>query len=135
MTMAAIEDAERLVPWIAANADAVAFDEGIELAVLRALGAPLPPELAADTPLLRWANTDLPAMPLLDARLDPPTHRHLRCDRCGNSGKDRAYSELWVPAGRSVVVVACCSTCVLTLDRPYGTHSLVWADHPYDREG
>lgn len=104
MTMAAIEDAERLARWIEPNAWALQ-DEAVEAAVLRALGEPVPADLAGDVPLLRFANGRAP-MSLLDAVLDPPipryvAGRHFRCDVAGTQASQP--NTIWIPCGRSVV--------------------------------
>lgn len=125
MNMAAIEDAERLVPWTEPNAAAL-VDERLEAAVLRALTGPVPAELVG-SPLLRFANTDLPAVPLLDAVLDPPKHDHLRCDRC-NRTRLSILDRLWVPSGASVVEVAVCWLCHAEFDNTLWSSSLVWSD-------
>jgi len=99
--MSAIEDAERLTAWTEPNAYAMQ-DERVEAAVLRALAGPVPPELAADVPLLRFAN-GLPAIPLVDAVLNPPIPRRspFICDVTGSRATEP--NTLWIPAGRSVV--------------------------------
>lgn len=127
MIMSAIEDAAALVPWAAPNDAAPAVDEAISAAVRRALDGPVPSELAFGTPLLRFADPDVPTQPLLEAVLEDPLPRHdsQTCDRCG-SDRLSVTDRLWIPAGASVVVVAMCWKCSRVLDRPYGP-SLVWS--------
>lgn len=101
MTMTAIEDAERLVPWAEPNACAMQ-DERVEDAVLRALASPVPADLAHDLPLLRFASGADP-IPLVDALMDPPLPRRggFICDVTNTRATEP--NTLWVPAGRSVV--------------------------------
>lgn len=129
MNMSAIEDAAALVPWAKPNWAAAAVDERVSAAVLRALGGPVPPELAMGVPLLRFAAEGVPAMPLLEAVLEDPLPRHnsRTCDRCGNSGRT-ITDRLWIPSGASVVVVAMCWSCkACAFDRPGHGSSLVWS--------
>lgn len=106
MHMTAMDDAEALVPWIETNADALNW-EPMDEAVQRALGGPVPEDHVEGVPLLRFANTDQLAIPLLDAVMDPPIPRAGRrwhvCDISGT--KMREPNTLWVPCGRSVVQV------------------------------
>jgi hypothetical protein len=103
---AATEDAVALVPWAAPNADALQ-EEWLEAAVLHAIGGPVPDDFAVGVPLLRFAN-GAPAMPLLDAVLNPPIPRRQggrshRCDVFGTTMREP--NTLWVPCGASVVQV------------------------------
>lgn len=103
--MHTFHDADALVPWAAQNNAALAW-EPLEEAVLRGLGGPIPDEYAddPDLPLLRFANTDLPARPLLAAITDPPIPRGKAvCDITGTPLREP--NTLWVPCGRSVVQV------------------------------
>lgn len=126
MTMAAIEDVQRLAPWAQGNRDAIA-DERVEGAVLRGLGGPVAPDLAVGTPLLRYANTDLPALPLIEALIENVRHDHRACDRC-NTHRLSVLDSLWVLCGASVVEVAVCWHCRIELD-PY-RNRLVWREVP-----
>lgn len=128
MHMSAMEDAAALVPWAEANEAALA-DEKTSQVVLRALGQPLPPELAMGVPLLRFAAENVPPMPLLEAMLEDPLPRHdsQSCDRCGNTSRS-VTDRLWIPAGASVVVVALCWSCkACAFDNACAPSSLVWS--------
>jgi hypothetical protein len=127
-----MEDAEALVPWCAPNEAALA-DERTSEAVLRALGQPVPPELAMGVPLLLFAAEGVPPMPLVEAISQDPLPRHdsQSCDRCGND-KRSITDRLWIPAGASIVVVALCWSCKLhaydrPVSRPGVVSSLVWS--------
>lgn len=129
MNMSAIDDAADLVPWAAPNEFAVAVDPKTDDAVRRALHEPIPAEYAADVPLLRFATPGVPPMALLDALLEDPLPRHdsQSCDRCGNS-KRSITERLWIPAGRSVVVVAMCWSCKACAFESHGKpSSFVWS--------
>lgn len=104
MIMSATQDAEALCPWIEPNADALNWGP-LEEAVFRALSVPPPEEYAGlDLPLLKFANTDVPARPLLDAIADPPIPRGKSvCDIAGTPMREP--NTLWVPCGRSVVQI------------------------------
>jgi len=94
-------------------------------AVLRALSGPVPPELAFGVPLLRFADTDVPALPLIQAVINDVRHAAHTCDRCGNS--ERSITDrLLVPAGASVVAVHMCWLCKASFDRTLMRGSLVW---------
>jgi hypothetical protein len=132
MHMSAMEDAAALVPWAEPNEAALA-DERTSEVVLRALGGPVPPELAMGVPLLRFATEGVPPMPLMEAIKEDPLPRHdsLSCDRCGNQ-KRTITDRLWIPSGASVVVVALCWSCKLhaydrPVSRPGVRSSLVWS--------
>ncbi len=114
MIMAAIEDAERLVDWIAPNSWALQ-DPIVEAAVLRALGGPVPDHLLhrqdasghvvlTDLPLLRFAD-GREAMSLLDAVMYPPIPRYTGqtfvCDYFGDKASEP--NTIWIPCGSSVV--------------------------------
>jgi hypothetical protein len=103
--MTTFQDADTLVPWAAPNNAALAW-EPLEEAVLRALGGPIPDEYREDPdlPLLRFANLDVPARPLVTAITDPPIPRGRSvCDITGTLMREP--NTLWVPCGRSVVQV------------------------------
>jgi hypothetical protein len=103
MIMTAIEDAEALVPWIEQNADALNW-EPLDEVVQGAFAGPVPEDYIEGVPLLRFANTDVMAVPLLDAVLDPPIPRGKSiCDITGTAMREP--NTLWVPCGRSVVQV------------------------------
>lgn len=122
---AAIRDGEELVPWAEPNAFAVE-DERVAEAVLRALGGPVPPELAIGVPLLRFADTDVPALPLIQAVISDVRHKPTICDLCANTERS-IFDRLLVPAGASVVAVHICWRCKLDYDRPLRRMStLVW---------
>ncbi|NPC97890.1 hypothetical protein [Nocardioides sp. zg-DK7169] len=107
----AIRDGAELVEWAEPNTAALA-DDDTEYAALAALGGPLAPELAFGVPLLRFANLDLPAVPLIQAVMSPPKHRATDCDRCRNPiGRGMRSYDLWVPMGASVVAVTTCGYC------------------------
>jgi hypothetical protein len=100
----AIDDAARLTAWIEPNEWALQ-DPIVEEIVLRALGTPIPADLAADVPLLRFASGREP-MHLLDAVLAPPVPRYasgrsFRCDYFGDKASEP--NTIWIPCGRSVV--------------------------------
>ena len=123
---AAVRDGAELMPWTAPNVAALE-DERLEAAVVRALAGPVAPELAFGVPLLRFANTGLPAQPLIQAVMNPPRHGHHACDRCSDTERS-VLDRLWVPAGASVVEVAVCWRCRLNLDMPHRERStLVWS--------
>ncbi|WP_193608270.1 hypothetical protein [Nocardioides lijunqiniae] len=127
MFMSAMEDAAALVPWAEAN-EAALLDEKTSQVMLRALGGPVPPDLAVGVPLLRFATDGVPAMPLLEATLEDPLPRHdsQSCDRCGNSTRS-INDRLWIPAGASVVVVALCWSCkACVFDNACAPSSLAW---------
>lgn len=124
---AAIRDGEELVAWAEPNAAAL-NDERVDAAVLRALGGPVPADLAIGVPLLRYANTDLPAVPLIQAVIGDIKHSTDLCDRC-ETPRRPVVDFLLVPAGASVVSVSVCRTCRGAFDhdpRFRNTH-LVWA--------
>lgn len=107
MIMSAIEDATALAPWAEANTAALEW-EPLDEAVRRAFAGPVPEEYQEPAiPLLRFANIDVAARPLLDAVLDPPIPRagraRLVCDVTGTTMREP--NTLWVPCGRSVVQV------------------------------
>lgn len=104
--LGAVSDASSLAPWAEANAVAVSADERVSELVRHALGGSVSPEATMGTPLLRWANTDAPAVPLVEAIAFEDRHT-TRCDLCGAKPL-RPLSYLWVPAGASVVELACC---------------------------
>lgn len=108
----AIRDGSELVPWTEPNANVLAADDRMSDAALAALGGPLAPELAFGVPLLRFANTELPALPLIQAVMNPPKHRATSCDRCEKTipAGTKVYS-LWVPMGASVVAFSTCGLC------------------------
>ncbi|WP_299052161.1 hypothetical protein [uncultured Nocardioides sp.] len=84
-----------------------------------ALGAPVATELLtydATTPLLRWADPDVPAVTILDALFDPPNHKAKACDRCGCSMRGLRVHRLWVPCDQSAVEVQTCGLCHDTLN-------------------
>lgn len=102
-------------------------------AVQTALSAPVPDELLdtnVNTPLLRWADRDVPAVGLLDAMLNPPRHRAKTCDRCSNRlGRGVAVHRMWVPCGQSAVELQFCWHCHNVLNDVYrqgSEHVLVW---------
>lgn len=99
-----MSDAAALAPWIEQNTDALNWPE-LEEVVLRAFSGPIPEEYAGlDVPLLRFANIDVPARPLLDALTDPPIPRGRSvCDITGTAMREP--NTLWIPCGRSVVQV------------------------------
>lgn len=102
MIMSAIEDAVALVPWAEPNADALNW-ERMDEAVQRALSGPVPADFTSQ-PLLRFANTAIPAMLLVEAVLSPPIPRGRSvCDISGTPMREP--NTLWVPCGRSVVQV------------------------------
>ncbi|WP_028652765.1 hypothetical protein [Nocardioides halotolerans] len=108
---AAIDDAERLLPWIACNT--AAYDDpelGIEEKLLAALSNPVPPGLASGVPLLRSLESSVEPQPLIESavKMDKPT-RTSHCEHCGSNagGKHR----LLVPMGGSVVAYHCCWFC------------------------
>lgn len=138
--MSAVDEAERLVPWIEPNTVALQW-EPLEEAVLRALDTPVPAHLNQGLPLLRFANGDAP-IPLLEALIDnvvdssrdgrsrrPRTT--IRCDVFGSPMTEP--NTLWVPCGASVVQVTMRNFARglledLTTSVAGGTphHSLVW---------
>lgn len=128
MFMSAMEDAAALVPWADGN-EAALLDPRTEQAVLRALGEPVPHDLAMDVPLLRFATPGVPAMPLLEAVLEDPLPRHdsQSCDRCGDD-RLSVNDRLWIPCGSSVVVVALCWSCkARVFDNAVAPSSLAWS--------
>ena len=106
--LAAVEDASRLAPWAERNAVA-REDERVDAAVRRALTGPVPDECAIGVPLLRFADTRVPAAPLLDVLVVGAARRAVRCDLC--DAKVRSTFRLLVPAGASIVAVHCCFFC------------------------
>lgn len=105
--LGAVYDATNLAPWAEANAVAGSADERVSELVQRALGGAVSPEAAMGTPLLRWSDLDVPAVPLVAAVALDCGHATNRCDLCGAKPL-RPLSFLWVPAGASVVELACC---------------------------
>lgn len=105
MHMNTTDDAEALAPWVAQNEAALNWPP-LEEAVLRALGAPVPEDYVEGVPLLRFANVDVPARPLLAALADRPIPRGKSvCDITGTPMREP--NTLWVPCGpRSVVQVS-----------------------------
>lgn len=99
---AAIKDATQLVTWIAPNSVATA-DPQVEEAFLRALGAPVPHDLAVGVPLLLYGCVGRPATTLLDAVLNPPVPRvaHFMCDVSDSDAREQNI--IWIPAGAHVV--------------------------------
>lgn len=103
-------------------------------AFLAALGGPVPDELLEtnpNTPLLRWSDGDVPAVGLLDALINPPTHRAKTCDRCGHPlSRGLHVNRLWVPGGQSAVELQFCPLCHDVLNDVYrngGERLLVWS--------
>ena len=120
----AIRDGRDLIPWIEQNT--VAYeDPGIERAVLNALDGPVAPELASGVPLLRHANTDVPAYPLVEAVIFHTRHSATFCDICGSSRRSLT-DRLLVPAGASVVAIHFCWLCKASVDRACAGSSLRW---------
>ena len=120
----AIRDGEDLVGWAEPNT-AVFNDERTETALLDALSAPVPPELAMSIPLLRFANRDIEAVPLMHGVFTnfAEAHRSQVCDRCQCNGVFN-MPQLLVPMGASAVVLNVCAYCRHTLDARYP--GLVW---------
>ena len=132
MHMSAMEDAAALAPWAEPNEAALADDQ-TSMVVLRALGQPVPADLAVGVPLLLFADETHPPMPLLEAVLEDPLPRpeSRSCDRCANSTRT-ITDRLWIPSGASVVVLALCWSCKLhaydrPVSRPGVRSSLVWS--------
>jgi hypothetical protein len=105
---AAIRDGGELVRWAEPNTIALE-DERIDALVQRALRSSVPPECAVGVPLLRFANSAVPDVPLLDAIVDDRRHNSPVCDRCNT--RVHKTDRLLVPAGASVVAIHCCSLC------------------------
>ena len=102
MHMSAKSDAEALVPWIEPNADALNWPD-LQEAVLRAFSGPVPEDYVEGVPLLRFANTNLSAMPLVDALHGPPIPRGKSvCDITGTPMREP--NTLWIPCGPRTVV-------------------------------
>jgi hypothetical protein len=123
---AAMRDGEQLVAWAEPNS-AACEDPREGQAVLRALGGDVPPELAIGVPLLRFADTDVPAVPLVQAVINDTRHSPTVCDLCGKTAKQRSILDrLLVPAGASVVAVHACWACKATFNCAVRYSSLVW---------
>lgn len=107
----AIRDGSELVPWTEPNANVLA-DDRMQEAALAALGGPVAHELAFAVPLLRFVDTELPAVPLIQAVMNPPRHRATSCDRCEKPiPRGTKVYNLWVPMGASVVAFHTCGLC------------------------
>ena len=105
MNVITFHDAAALVPWAEPNEAALNW-EPLDEAVRRGMDGPIPDEYKADQdlPLLRFANTDVLARPLLAAITNPPIPRGKAvCDITGTPMHEP--NTLWVPCGRSVVQV------------------------------
>jgi len=80
-----------------------------------ALAGTIPPELFATsetTPLLRWPDPNVPAVSLLTAMMQPPTHRAKACTRCSIRLRSmNAVYRLWMPGGQSAVEFQFCPLC------------------------
>ncbi|HET7327657.1 MAG TPA: hypothetical protein VFJ14_10295 [Nocardioidaceae bacterium] len=122
-------DGDDLVAWAEPNT-VVLDDPDCDAAVRRALSGPTPDDLAYGVPLLRFADTSVPAIPLvqaviMDARIAPTA-----CDRCqvARPVEVAAYDRLLVPCGASVVALHLCWTCKAHLDFAWSDapSSLVW---------
>lgn len=98
----------------------------------RAAPAAVPDGGRPDTPMLRWSNPDVPALPLLEAMLNPPAHRSASCDRCAKPHPHgHAVHRLWLPGGQTAVELQVCPMCRSVLDAVYRSGSddgplLVW---------
>jgi hypothetical protein len=113
MTIAAIEEAERLIHWIEPNAAVYSNpDLGIEDKLLDAgLGGPIPPDLATGITLLRFLDPTVEPQSLIEAvvfKMEKPT-RTTNCEHCGSNAGGRY--RLLVPMGTSVVAYHCCWFC------------------------
>lgn len=75
-----------------------------------------------DTPMLRWVNPDVPAVPLLAALLSPVSHRPTQCARCERA-LPRGLREfaLWLVGGQTAVEVHVCPLCHDILNDLYRT--------------
>jgi hypothetical protein len=123
MTMAALEDARSLFPWIESNS-LVLNDPDVEAKMLATLDAQLP-----GTPVLQYPNPDVPAVPLVELRIAGVSHRVTHCDRCEQKlpAGCPSYS-LLVPMGGAVVLFTTCPLCHHVLDDCYSP--LVWGLEP-----
>lgn len=123
--IASASNGDDLVAWAEPN-NAALGDECTEAAVLRALGGPVPDDLALGVPLLRFADTTVEAIPLIQAVIYNVRHTPTVCDRCGDTERS-ILDRLLMPCGASVVALHCCWRCRLTLDMPHrGGSTLVW---------
>lgn len=108
-------------------------DEWATRAFHAALGGPVLSDLLATspaTPLLRWSETDVPAVSLLGAMVHPPTHRAKHCDRCSQRMmRGLPVYRLWMPGGQSAVEFQFCPHCHAVLNDVYrdgDARLLVW---------
>ena len=123
--IAAASDGDDLVAWAEPNTAAL-DDEHCDAAVRRALSGPVPDDLAFGVPLLRFADTAVPALPLIQAVIMDTRHTPTVCDRCGNTERS-VFDRLLVPCGASVVALHVCWRCQVNLEMPHrGGSSLVW---------
>jgi hypothetical protein len=124
----AASDGDDLVAWAEPNLVAL-NDERCDAAVRRALSGPTPDDLAYGVPLLRFADTDVPAIPLVQAVIMDARHAPTACDRCQswNSPTMPPLTRLLVPCGASVAALHLCWACKANLDHEWSTGStLVW---------
>jgi hypothetical protein len=126
--VSAVRDGDELVAWAEPN-EAALDDPRVEALVLDALGGPVSDDLAIGVPLLRFANTDIDARPLVQAVTYGFRHSTLHCDMCGFSRTKPIQDFLLVPAGASVVSISVCWLCRGTFDHDprYRSTNLVWS--------
>ena len=120
----AIRDGEDLVGWAEPNT-AVFNDERTETALLDALSGPVDPKMAVGVPLLRFANQDIEAIPLVVGIMTnfAGTNRSSHCDRCKSNGVVN-LAQLLVPMGAPAVVLNVCAYCRRILDGQFS--GLIW---------
>jgi hypothetical protein len=124
VVLSAMQEARDLVAWAKPNI-AIFGDERAEAACLAALSGTVPDELSFGIPLLRFANQDTPAVPLIHAVVSnfADAHRTSVCDRCNAHGVV-GKAQLFVPMGTSTVVLHVCAHCRYLLDSWFP--GLVW---------
>lgn len=120
-----IDDTRRLVPWAEPNT-AVFDDPATEQLLRGAPGGLTSEETGLPVPTLRFANPDVPAMPLLEALVTGKRHSAARCDRCPTKLQGIRSARLWVPMGESVVELHLCHHHAAVLDDLF-PHTLVWS--------
>jgi hypothetical protein len=118
--LAAIEDSERAWPFNAHLIEDRQVDEAVRTALDGRLTAREEYELSdvRVQPQVVPAKTELCAQPLLDTLLrSEPYKIQSPCDRCHQ--RVHPVARLWVPAGASIVELACCAVCRSELDEQY----------------
>jgi len=117
---AAMKDAEDLLPWAKPN-DAVLQFGHLAQTLRKTLGGPVQADCEFGVPLLRIANSDAPATPLVRAVVNWVASCKDTCDFC--LGERPSGHRLAVLAGASAVLFHFCPRCRDVMDEVFtGLH-------------